>query len=291
LLALPVVIAGILSATLAAGQSANPEPGASFGDDYAPRPAFPEQTKASSAAIPSQINVSVVAKGLRQPWSLAFLPDGNMLVTERQGVMRLVRADGKLSPPMTGLPRVKEVGTKGLHDIALDPHFERNRLVYLSYFAPNPARPLHESEAAFHDWLALLPVERDQNPMGFESVGRGTLSADGRRLENFRVILSRPKMGVRRILFARDGTLLITADTPGTGDLPTGDEPQSLHNLYGKVLRINPDGSVPRDNPFRARKDALPEIYAYGFRDPEGAAIDPATGQLWMVEKWTPGWG
>jgi glucose/arabinose dehydrogenase len=91
-------------------------------------------------------------------------------------------------------------------------------------------------------------------------------------------------MGIRRILFARDGTLLITADTPGTGDLPTGDEPQSLHNLYGKVLRINPDGSVPRDNPFRARKDALPEIYAYGFRDPEGAAIDPTTGELWTVE-------
>jgi glucose/arabinose dehydrogenase len=281
---IPLIIAGVMSATGAFGQSANPEPGASFGDDYAPRPAFPQQTKAPAPAIPSDIAVTIVAKGLRQPWSLAFLPGGNMLVTERQGILRLVSRQGKLSPPIAGVPAVKDVGTKGLHDIALDPGFARNRLVYLSYFAPNPARPLHESEAAFHDWVALLPVERERNPVGFDSVGRGKLSADGKRLENFQVILARPDMGVRRLVFARDGTLLITADTPGTGDLPTGDEPQSLHNLYGKVLRINSDGSVPWDNPFRSRKDAQPEIYAYGFRDPEGAVLDPATGALWMVE-------
>jgi glucose/arabinose dehydrogenase len=266
------------------GQSAHPEPGVSFGDDYAPVPAFREQTKASAPAIPSAVKVQVLANGLQNPWALAFLPDGQILITERPGRLRLLSRDGRLSEPLGGLPPIKAIGTKGLQDVVLDPHFARNHLVYLAYFAPNPMHPTPDTEEAFVNWLRLAPAEREANKIGFESVGRGRLSADGRRLEHFRVILAAPSMGVRRLVFARDGKLLIAADTPGAGDLPTGWEPQQLDNLYGKVLRINPDGSIPPDNPFRGRPGVRPEIYAYGFRDPEGATLDPRTGDLWTTE-------
>jgi glucose/arabinose dehydrogenase len=273
-----------LAALGAHAQSAHPEPGASFGDDYAPAPAFPEQTKASGPATPSRVEVQVLAKELQHPWALAFLPDGRILITERPGRLRLLRRDGRLSEPLGGLPPIKALGTKGLQDVALDPHFARNHLVYLAYFAPNPAHPTPDTEEAFVDWLRLPPAEREANKIGFESVGRGRLSTDGTRLEHFRVILAAPSMGARRLVFARDGKLLIAADAPGAGDLPTGWEPQQLDNLYGKVLRINSDGSIPSDNPFRGRAGVRPEIYAYGFRDPEGATLDPRTGELWTAE-------
>jgi glucose/arabinose dehydrogenase len=274
----------LFAVTGAHAQSAHPEPGKSFGDDYAPVPAFPEQTRARGPATPSAVKVQVLANGLQNPWSLAFLPDGGMLITERPGRLRLFSRDKRLSKPLAGLPAIKAIGTKGLHDVVLDPQFARNRLVYLAYFAPNPAHPTADTDEALLAWLKLPPKEREANKIGFESVGRGRLSPDGTRLENFQVILAAPAMGVRRLVFARDGTLLIAADTPGAGDLPTGPEPQQLNNLYGKVLRINADGSIPRDNPFRGRPGARPEIYAYGFRDPEGATLDPRSGMLWTSE-------
>jgi glucose/arabinose dehydrogenase len=274
----------ISAAVAAHAQSAHPEPGASFGDDYAPTPAFPEQTKVHGPATPSAVDIQVLANGLQNPWALAFLPDGRILITERPGRLRIFAADGRLSEPLGGLPPIKAIGTKGLQDVALDPQFASNRLVYISYFAPNSAHPTPDTEEAFVAWLKLAPAEREANKIGFESVGRGRLSADETQLENFQVILAAPSMGARRLVFARDGKLLIAADTPGAGDLPTGREPQQLNNLYGKVLRINSDGTIPRDNPFRGRTGVRPEIYAYGFRDPEGAALDPRTGQLWTTE-------
>jgi glucose/arabinose dehydrogenase len=171
-----------------------------------------------------------------------------------------------------------------MQDVALDPGFAVNRLVYLSYFAPNLSNPTPDTEDAFVAWLKLKPTEREAHKIGFESVGRGKLSADGKRLENFQVILAAPAMGARRLVFARDGKLFVAADTPGAGDLPTDNEPQKLGNLYGKVLRINSDGTVPHDNPFYGRKGVRPEIFAYGFRDPEGATLDPRTGELWTTE-------
>lgn len=241
----------VAEATVVWAQSTNPEPGASFGDDYAPPPAFPEQTRAKAPTTPSAVEVHVVVSNLDHPWSMAFLPEGGMLITERPGRLRMLTLDGRLSGPLGGLPAIKAIGTKGLHDVALDPQFARNRLVYLAYFAPNPARPNPEPEAAFEAWLKLPYAQREADKIGFEAVGRGRLSDDGTRLDDFKVILAAPAMGVRRLVFARDGTLLITADTPGSGDTPTGDEPQHLDNLYGKVLRINPDGSIPRDGHLR----------------------------------------
>jgi glucose/arabinose dehydrogenase len=265
-------------------QSAHPEPGASFGDDYSPNPAFPEQTKAKGPQTPSSVKVEVVAGGLEHPWALAFLPDGRFLVTERPGRLRIISALGSISEPITGLPPIKAIGSKGLQDIVLDPGFSTNRLVYFCYFAPNFSNPTPDTEEAFVAWLKLPLAERETHKIGFESVARAQLSTDGKRLENFKVILAAPAMGARRLVFAGDGKLLIAADTPGAGDLPTDYEPQKLGNLYGKVLRINSDGSIPRDNPFYRHKGVRPEIYAYGFRDPEGATLDPQTGDLWTTE-------
>jgi glucose/arabinose dehydrogenase len=265
-------------------QSAHPEPGASFGDDYAPKPSFREQTRAHGPLTPSRVSVEVIADHLDHPWALAFLPDGGFLVTERPGRLRIISASGIVSDPIEGLPAIKAAGTKGLQDVVLDPGFSRNRLIYICYFAPNQANPTPDTEEAMEAWLKLPVAEREAHKIGFETIARAELSQDGRRLEHFKVILEAPSMGARRLAFARDGKLLVAADTPGAGDLPTDNEPQKLDNLYGKILRINPDGSVPHDNPFYGRKGARPEIYAYGFRDPEGAALDPRTGDLWTTE-------
>ncbi|MBV9550199.1 MAG: PQQ-dependent sugar dehydrogenase [Alphaproteobacteria bacterium] len=265
-------------------QSAHPEPGASFGDDYAPRPAFPEQTRAKGPQTPSAVKTEVIAGNLDHPWSLAFLPDGSFLITERAGHLRIVSTAGEVSEPIDGLPPIKAAGTKGLHDVVLDPAFAQNRRIYFSYFAPNDANPTPDTEAALEAWLKLPVATREAHKIGFETIGRAELSSDGKRLEHFQIILQAPAMGARRLVFGRDGKLLVAADTPGAGDLPTDNEPQKLNNLYGKVLRINSNGTVPRDNPFYGRKGVRGEIYAYGFRDPEGAALDPATGDLWTTE-------
>lgn len=284
LLLLAMIVACAGGSSTVRGQSADTKPGASFGDDYAPKPAFPEQTKAHGPAEPSPVRVQVLAGNLDHPWAMAFLPGGGMLISERPGRLRILGADGRMSSAIGGLPPIKAIGTKGLQDVALDPDFANNRRVYICYFAPNPANPTPDTEEAFMAWLRLPAAEREAKKIGFESIGRGVLSRDGRRLEQFQVILAAPAMGCRRLAFARDGKLLIAADTPGAGDLPTGPEPQQLNNLYGKVLRINPDGSIPADNPFLKRRGARPEIYAYGFRDPEGATLDPGTGELWTAE-------
>jgi glucose/arabinose dehydrogenase len=249
-----------------------------------PTPAFPEQTRAPAPPKPSAMTVTVVAAGLDHPWSLAFLPEGGMLVTERPGRMRLVSPDGRVSDPIEGLPAVKAIGSRGLQDVVLDPRFRENRLIYFSYFAPNPKRPAVEPASAYAAWVKLPEAAREADRVGYERVARARLSQDGRRLEDLRVILDAPPMGARRLIFARDGALLITADAPAAGDALSTGEAQQTGNLQGKVLRIRTDGSVPRDNPFVGRPGVRPEIYAYGFRDPQGVALDPRTGELWTSE-------
>lgn len=247
----------------------------------APKMAFPNQTQASPPAAPSKIKVEVIAHGLDHPWAVAFLPGGDMLVTERKGQLRLVRRDGTISAPLAGVPAVRAVGTKGFHDVVLDPNFARNRFVWLSYLADNPAHA-DRTPRAWANWLRQPNREADK--AGFETIARARLSADATSLEDLKVILAAPMMGARRLVFAADGKLFVSADTPASGDLKTTDEPQKLDNLYGKVLRLNPDGSAPRDNPYRRTPGARPEIWALGFRDPEGLALDPRSGALWTVE-------
>lgn len=201
----------------------------------------------------------VLTRGLEHPWSLAFLPDGSMLVTERVGRLRRVDAAGRLDPqPVSGLPEIRQQGQGGLLDVVLHPRFADNRLVYLSY-----------AEQGDGGWGTV--------------VLRGRL--EGSRLADVQVIYRVPRKsgGGRhfgsRLVFDRQGYLFITL-----GERGDPDRSQRLDDSAGTVIRLNDDGSVPADNPFVGRSDVLPEIYSYGHRNPQGAALHPETGQLWVHE-------
>jgi aldose sugar dehydrogenase len=205
------------------------------------------------------LKVEKVADGLQYPWGLAFLPDGRMLVTERPGRLRIVAKDGMVSEPLKGVPEVVAEGQGGLLDVALDPNFAANGLVYLSYSEPG-----------------------DDGNAG-TAVARGKLGEMG--LDNVEVIFrQKPKVEGdlhfgSRLAFSPDGKLFITL-----GERFQFDPAQDLSTHLGKIVRINPDGSVPEDNPFVGREGALPEIWSYGHRNPQGAAIHPETGKLWENE-------
>lgn len=227
-------------------------------------PAFPGQTRAPPPADPLPYHLVTVASGLNHPWSIAWLPDGRMLVTERPGRLRILGKDGTLSAPLGGLPTVAVESQGGLMDVALDPHFASNHLVYLSYLEP-----------------------REDGLDGI-SIGRGRLVEDGggARLDRWTQLLKAEpsaKDGVNvasRLAFGRDGKLYITL-----GDrMVLRDQAQSLQSDVGKVARINSDGSIPKDNPFVGRADARPEIFTYGHRNSEGLTINPTTGAIWELE-------
>ena len=219
---------------------------------------------ASEQQFPSEegsLTVSTVADGLRNPWALAFLPGGkDMLVTERAGNLRLVNAEGKVGPPINGVPKVWAEGQGGLLDVALSPDFAKDRTVYLSF------------------------AEEGSDGKAGTAVGRGQLSEDRARLENFNVIRQQPKLSVgnhfgSRLVFDRDGYLFIAL-----GENNQRATAQDLDKLQGKVVRIWPDGKVPKDNPFVGRDNVRPEIWSYGHRNQQGAALNPWTGKLWTHE-------
>ncbi len=211
-----------------------------------------------SIALPGK--VTEFSRGLEHPWGLAVLPDGRMLVTERAGRLRLVGRDGKLSPPLRGLPAVHASGQGGLLDVVLDPAFAQNRTIYLSF------------------------SDRGENGTSGTAVASARLGDAG--LDNVRVIYrQQPKVKGSghygsRIVFRRDGTLFITQ-----GDrMSYSEQAQDLASGLGKVVRINRDGSIPKDNPFISRKGARPEIWSYGHRNVQAATLHPQTGALWTVE-------
>jgi glucose/arabinose dehydrogenase len=209
------------------------------------------------------LEVTPIVTGLDHPWALAFLPDDRgMLVTERPGNLRVVRADGKLSAPLNGVPEVWAKGQGGLLDVVLSPDFKQDRMVYLSY-----------AEGGGEGGKAGT------------AVGRGRLSEDLTALKDFQVILRQePKLSVgnhfgSRLVFDRDGYLFVTLGE--NNDRPTA---QDLDKLQGKVVRIYPDGTVPKDNPFVGQANVRPEIWSYGQRNPQGAALNPWNGTLWENE-------
>ncbi len=211
------------------------------------------------ASVKGVVNVQTIAKGFEHPWSLAFLPDKRMLVTERPGRLRIVGPDGRLSEPLAGVAQVYASGQGGLLDVALSPAFEKDRLVYLSF------------------------AESGEGGAG-TAVARGRLGEGG--LENTQVIWrQQPKVSGSnhfgsRIVFRPDGTLFVTL-----GDrFNHSDKAQDLSTTLGKIVHINSDGSAPRDNPFVNRAGARPEIWSYGHRNVQAAALHPETGQLWTAE-------
>jgi aldose sugar dehydrogenase len=257
-----------------------------------PKPAFRGQTDAPPPAKPSPpITVQPVAGGLTGAWAFAFLPNGWLLVTQNSGTMRIVRPDGVVSAPLAGLPPMKSVAAQGLHDVVLDPDFSRNRIVYFTYFAP----PKGEAPATwpiehFYEqvWTKSL-AERRTMDLGMERVARARLSDDHSTLENVEVLAE----GVERnIVLAPDGTMFVLgadrfrfydSDLDGVGHDFT-DNPDIRRNFTGRAIRINRDGSIPKDNPWLNRATVLRETFAHGFKDPEGAAIHPGTRELWAVD-------
>ena len=218
----------------------------------------PVQTRAQG------VQVQVLAQGLEHPWSLAFLPGGAYLVTERPGRLRVVDATGRVSAPVRGLPTVAAAGQGGLLDVVTDSDFERNRTLYFCFAEPDS-----------------LPGS-DANGT---AMARARLSQDGTQLEDMRIIF-RQKTKVAsnlhfgcRIVEARDGTLFLALGERYT----RRDDAQKLDNHLGKVIRLHKDGSVPADNPFVSTPAALPEIWSYGHRNPQGATLAP-DGTYWMHE-------
>jgi aldose sugar dehydrogenase len=211
------------------------------------------------ASMKGVVDIQTIAKGLEHPWSLAFLPDKRMLVTERPGRLRLVEPDGRVLEPLAGVPQVYARGQGGLLDVALSPTFDNNRLVYLSFAEPG------EGGAG-------------------TAVARGRLGERG--IENMQVIWrQQPKVGGSnhwgsRIVFSADGTLFVTLGER----FNHSEKAQDLSGTLGKIVRINADGSAPPDNPFVNRAGVRPEIWSYGHRNVQAAALSPETGQLWTVE-------
>jgi glucose/arabinose dehydrogenase len=257
-----------------------------------PKPAFPQQTDAPAPAKPSApFEVTTVTNRLSGPWSFAFLPDGNYLVTESAGTMRIVRRDGVVLQPIAGVPPVKVVAAQGLHDVLLDPNFAQNRLIYFTYFAPprGEAAALWPIEHFYENVWTRSLAERRTMQLGFERVARARLTPDNTRLENVEDLVDGAE---RRIVLARDGTLFVTgadrfrfydSDLDGVEHDFT-DNPDIRRNFSGRIIRINRDGSLPKDNPWLGRATVLGETYAHGFKDSEGGAIHPATGELWVID-------
>lgn len=208
-----------------------------------------------------QLDVQTVASGLVNPWGLAFLPEGRMLVTERPGRMRLIDAEGQLSPPLKGVPEVWASSQGGLLDVAADRAFAQNATIYFCYSERTGAG-------------------------GRTAVARASLDSTAGRLNDLKVIfrqegpLSSGNHYGCRIAQAADSNLFVTL-----GDhFAYRNEAQNLGNHLGKIVRITPDGEAPRDNPFVAREGMQPEIWSYGHRNPQSLAINPATGDLWEIE-------
>lgn len=210
------------------------------------------QTESGAVAVES------LASGLDHPWGMAFLPDGRLLVTERAGALRILGTDKQLSAAVTGTPTVFAAGQGGLLDVALDPDFASNALVYLAFAEPGGGG-------------------------ASTALGRGRLAGD--TIEEFKVIfrqtpkVSGPNHFGGRIVFSPDGHLFLTQ-----GERFKFDPAQDLSNHLGKIVRIKPDGSVPADNPFVGKENAKAEIWSYGHRNIESAAIHPRTGALWVAE-------
>ncbi len=231
------------------------------------RPAFREQTRGCGVKSDVTFDVTVVARGLDRPWAVEPLPGGDLLVTEKPGRMRIVTAAGRLGQPIAGVPKVDARGQGGLLDVALSPTFERDRTIYWSFSEPRQGG-------------------------NATSVARGVLSEDRARLEQVTVI-HRPMPTYdgdnhygSRLAFGPDGKLFVTLGE--RFDKPMRPQAQRLDSDMGKILRINPDGSIPEDNPFAGEEGARPAIYTIGHRNVQAAAFDPQ-GRLWVVEHGTQG--
>ncbi len=250
-----------------------PETGLNTRPGNAPdqKPAFSGQHRVPEQKLNVAFDVVTVTEGLVNPWGMTWLPDGRMLVTEKPGRLRIISADGKtMSEPVAGLPTVDARGQGGLLDVSIDPAYQKNQLIYWSYAEPRDGM------------------------MNNTAVARGKL-VDGAapKVENVQVIyhqgpsLNSPLHFGGRLVWNRDGTLFITQ---GDRSITEGRmQAQKMDSLIGKIVRVNADGSIPKDNPFVGKEGIRPEIWSFGHRNVQAAVLHPQTGELWEVEHGTRG--
>lgn len=229
--------------------------------DY--KPAVVGQTRIAGVKSATPYEGKVLTEALKSPWGITSLPDGRLLITEREGTMRIVTATGQVSAPITGLPKVNSAGQGGLLGVRVDPEFATNRMVYWVFSEPRP----------------------DGN---LTAVAKGKLSANEKTIDNATVIYrATPAYNGTlhyggRILIGPDGNLTIS--TGERSDLVTRPQAQSLNSGLGKVIRITKDGQPSPGNPFAGQSNARPELYSYGHRNVQGLAFHPVTGDLWENE-------
>jgi glucose/arabinose dehydrogenase len=255
-----------IAAVAAQQQGVDPRPPNGVGQ----QPASPGQTDAPVRKSNVAFDVVTVVDGLQNPWGLAFLPSGKMLVTERPGRLRVL-SDGKLSAPVAGLPPVDARNQGGLLDVSLDPNFASNNLIYWSFSEPRDAGANNTAVAR----------------------GKFVDDATAPRVENVQVIYHQvPSLTSTlhfgsRLVWGRDGTLFVTQ---GERSITEGRmQAQKMDSGLGKIVRINADGSIPKDNPFVGKDGVRPEIWSYGHRNVQAATLHPTTGELWEVEHGTRG--
>jgi glucose/arabinose dehydrogenase len=261
-------VALVGATALAVAQQAGVDPRPPNAPDQ--KPARPDQTRAPEKMLGVAFDVVTVVEGLQNPWSVAFLPGGTMLITERPGRLRVLSAAGTLSSPVAGLPAVDARGQGGLLDVVLDPAFAKNQTIYWSYAEPR------------------------EGGVNNTAVARGTfVDGPAPRVDNVQVIyhqapsLNSPLHFGSRLVFGRDGTLFVTQ---GDRSITEGRmQAQRMDGLLGKIVRINTDGSVPKDNPFVGKEGVRPEIWSLGHRNIQAATLHPTTGDLWEVEHGTRG--
>jgi glucose/arabinose dehydrogenase len=284
-----------LVASLAAVPVSGQQPGPAAGQAAAPQGARPAGAAPQGGGGPrasqplgegpwdfqterEKIHVSVVTKGLDHPWGMAFLPNGDMLVTERPGRLRVVRKDGKLEPtPIGGLPKIRAAVIGGLLDVALHPQFARNRLVYFSYSKPDAQNEaLATTAVARGKWDGGSTLTEVKDIFVADSWYSGEMAG-----KNNRCCGQGPADGSygSRIVFDKNGYLFITI-----GDRNWGEKAQDPSSHLGKIVRVRDDGSVPKDNPFVGKDGYKPDLWTIGHRNPLGLTIHPVTGELWESE-------
>lgn len=227
------------------------------------RPAFEGQTRAGGVKTSTPYEVTVIAEGLAKPWAVTTLPDGRLLITQKGGSLRIATSDGSMSEPVTGFPEVDDRGQGGLLDVAPAPDFDSSRMLYFTLAERTPQGSL-------------------------TAVGKGRLSDDETAIEAFRIIyraipyFDNSMHFGGRLLFNKEGNLFVS--TGERSDLATRYNAQKLETAHGKVVHITPEGDPVEGNPFIGKEGALPEIYSYGHRNPQGLDIHPVTGELWLSE-------